>query len=146
MASVEEIVKTVNDLNEAEKNQVLLEVISKSSVLWLKDFVKAFEEKFEVTAMAPVMAASAGMGVPAGAPAPAEAAEEKTTFDVILKDVGPNKINTIKAVRALTNLGLKEAKTLVDTAPQAVKTGIPKEEAQKMLKELETAGAKVELK
>ena len=145
MPKVEEVVETMKGLGDDEKNQVLLELISSSSVVWLNNFVKAFEEKFGVTAMAPVVAA-AGVAGAAGAPAQAEAAEEKTSFDVILKDIGPNKIQVIKAVRALTNLGLKEAKTLVDTAPQPVKTGVPKDEAQKMIKELETAGAKAELK
>lgn len=144
MPKVEELVATMKGLNDDEKNQVLLELISSSSVVWLNDFVKAFEEKFGVTAMAPVMAA--GAGAAAGAADQAEAAEEKTSFDVILKEFGANKIQVIKAVRALTSLGLKEAKTLVDTAPQPVKTGVSKEEAQNVIKELETAGAKAELK
>ncbi|MBI4713030.1 MAG: 50S ribosomal protein L7/L12 [Planctomycetes bacterium] len=81
-----------------------------------------------------------------GAAAAPAADEEKTTFDVILKDGGPNKIQTIKVVRTVTNLGLKEAKTMVDTAPQPVKTGLPREEAEKIVKELEAAGAKAEVK
>ena len=148
MANVEEIAKTVNEMSETERSQVLLEVISKSNVLWLKDFVKAFEEKFGITALAPMMAAPAGTtaGAAAGTTAPAETSEEKTIFDVILKDTGLNKIQVIKAIRTLTNLGLKEAKTLVDTAPQPVKTAVPKEEAQKIIKELEAVGAKAEMK
>jgi large subunit ribosomal protein L7/L12 len=143
MPTVDDVVKTVHEMGEAEKSQVLLEVISKSSVLWLKDFVKSFEEKFGVTASAPMMAMPAAGAVAAPS---AEAAEEKTIFDVILKDAGPNKIQTIKVVRTLTNLGLKEAKDLVDKAPQPIKTGVSKEEAQKVIKELETAGAKAEIK
>lgn len=142
MANVEELIKSVQGLEEPERNQLLLEVISGSSVLWLNNFVKAFEEKFGVTAAMPVAAAGAGAAV-AGA---AEVAEEKTAFDVVLKEIGANKIQVIKVVRAVTNLGLKEAKTLVDTAPQPVKTGIPKEEAEKILKELDAAGAKSEIK
>ena len=143
MAKIEEVLKTVKSLDDKEKNQLLLEVISDSSVLWLKDFVKAFEDKFGVTASVPVIA-----GAPMAPPGAAstEAAEEKTTFDVILKEIGSNKIQVIKTVRAVTSLGLKEAKTLVESAPQAVKTGIPKDEAEKILKELETAGAKTEIK
>jgi ribosomal protein L7/L12 len=87
------------------------------------------------------------MGRPAAAGAgEAEKKEEKSTFDVILQDAGANKIQVIKVIRAITNLGLKEAKTLTDTPPQPVKTGVPKEEAEKILKELAAAGAKVELK
>lgn len=143
MASVNELVESIKGLKDEERNQLLLDVIGNSSVLWLKDFVKAFEEKFGVSAAAPMMMA----GAPAAGVVPAEAEkEEKTTFDVVLKDAGANKIQTIKVVRAVTNLGLKEAKDLVDKAPQAVKTGIPKDEAAKIAKELEAAGAKVEVK
>jgi len=130
-------------LKDEEKNQVLLDVISGSSVLWLKDFVKAFEDKFGVTAAMPM--GMVGTAAPA-AGAAADKAEEKTTFDIILKDAGPNKIPVIKVVRTITSLGLKEAKDLVDKAPQPVKTGIPKDEAEKIKKELEATGAKVELK
>jgi large subunit ribosomal protein L7/L12 len=143
MPSVIEIVDSVKGLKDEEKNQVLLDVISSSSVLWLKDFVKAFEDKFGVTATMPM--GMVGTAAPA-AGAAAEKAEEKTTFDLILKEAGPNKIPVIKVVRTITSLGLKEAKDLVDKAPQPVKTGIPKDEAEKIKKELETAGAKVELK
>ena len=144
MANVTELTESIKGLKDEERGQLLLDVIGNSSVLWLKDFVKSFEEKFGVSAAAPVM--MAGSGLAAGsAPAAAEK-EEKTTFDVILKDAGANKIQTIKEVRAVTNLGLKEAKTLVDTAPQPVKTGVPKEEADKVAKLLEAAGAKVEIK
>ncbi len=143
MPSVNELVENVKGLKDEEKNQVLLDVIGNSSVLWLKDFVKAFETKFGVSAAAPVMMAGAA---PAAGAAQAAEKEEKTTFDVILKDAGANKIQAIKVVRAVTNLGLKEAKDLVDKAPQPVKTGLPKDEAAKIAKEIEASGAKVEIK
>ena len=114
--------------------------IENMTVLELAGFVKELEEKFGVSAAAPVAVAAAG---PA---AVAEAAEEKTEFDVILKSAGANKIAVIKVVRALTSLGLKEAKDLVDGAPQPVKTGISKEEAADAQKQLAEAGADVEVK
>jgi large subunit ribosomal protein L7/L12 len=144
MATVTELLDNVKTLKDEEKSQLLLEVISGSSVIWLKDFVKAFEDKFQVSAAMPMMAA-AGPAVAASGEG-AEKQEEKSTFDVILQDTGANKIQVIKVIRAITNLGLKEAKTLTDTPPQPVKTGVPKEEAEKILKELAAAGAKVELK
>ena len=101
--------------------------------------VKELEEKFGVSAAAPVAVAAA-------APAAAEAAEEKTEFDVILKAAGANKINVIKVVRALTSLGLKEAKDLVDGAPQPVKSAVSKQEAEDAMKQLVEAGAEVEVK
>jgi len=114
--------------------------IEKMTVLDLAELVKELEEKFGVSAAAPVaVAAAAG-------PAVAEAAEEQTEFDVILKAAGANKINVIKVVRALTSLGLKEAKDLVDGAPGAVKTGISKQEAEDAKKQLLEAGAEVEIK
>ena len=115
--------------------------IENMSVLELAELVKELEAKFGVSAAAPVaVAAAAG---PAAAP---EAAEEKTEFDVILKAAGANKIAVIKVVRALTSLGLKEAKDLVDGAPKAVKSGVPKEEAEEAKKQLAEAGAEVEVK
>jgi large subunit ribosomal protein L7/L12 len=116
----------------------VLEFISGMSVLELSELVKEFEEKFGVSAQ-PV--AVAGVAGPA-----AEAAEEKTEFDVILKDAGDKKINVIKAVRALTGLGLKEAKDAVEATPSTIKEGISKEDAEAAKKELEAAGASVELK
>ena len=107
----------------------------------LSELVKALEEEFGVSAAAPVAVAAAPA---AGGAAPA--AEEKTEFDVILAEVGPNKINVIKVVRELTGLGLKEAKDLVDGAPKAVKEAVSKDDAEGMKKKLEEAGAKVELK
>ncbi|MDY0237927.1 MAG: 50S ribosomal protein L7/L12 [Campylobacterales bacterium] len=117
----------------------VLEYISNLSVLELSELVKEFEEKFGVSA-APVMVAGGGAAVAA------EAAEEKTEFDVILKDAGAKKINVIKAVRTLTGLGLKEAKDAVEGAPTTLKEGATKEEAEEAKKLLEEAGASVELK
>lgn len=119
-------------------NEEILEAISSMSVLELSELVKAIEDKFGVSAAAPVAVAAA-------APA-AAAAEEKTEFDVILKEVGAQKIQVIKAVREITGLGLKEAKAVVDGAPKEVKTGVAKAEADEMKKKLEDAGATVELK
>ena len=124
----------------------IVESIKQLTVLELSELVKALEAEFGVTAAAPVAAMPAG-GVP-GAPAaaPEAEAEEKTEFDVVLTSFGNNKIQVIKVVRALTGLGLKEAKDLVDNVPNPVKEGIPKEEAEKIKKELEEVGATVELK
>lgn len=145
MSTQVEISENIKSLKDEEKSQLLLEVISNSSVLWLRDFIKSFEDKFGVTAAMPMVAAAG----PSAAPADTEHAEEKaekTTFDVILQSSGANKIQVIKVIRAITNLGLKEAKTLSDTPPQPVKTGVSKEEAEKISKELEAAGAKIEIK
>ena len=144
MPTITEVMENVKTLKDEEKSQLLLEVISGSSVIWLKDFVKSFEDKFGVSAAMPMMAAAGPASAAAGEGA--EKKEEKTSFDVILTDTGANKIQVIKVIRAITNLGLKEAKTLTDTPPQPVKTGVTKEEAEKILKELAAAGAKVELK
>lgn len=119
----------------------VISFIENMSVLELANLVKELEEKFGVSAAAPVAVAAAGP-----AAGPAEAAEEKTEFDVILKSAGANKIAVIKVVRGLTSLGLKEAKDLVDGAPQPVKTGISKEEAADAQKQLVEAGAEVEVK
>ena len=117
----------------------ILEAVSAMSVMDLNDLVKAFEEKFGVSAAA--VAVAAGPAAAGGA-----AAEEKTEFDVILADVGANKVSVIKAVREITGLGLKEAKDLVDGAPKAVKEGASKAEAEDAKKKLEEAGAKAERK
>ncbi|WP_297997689.1 50S ribosomal protein L7/L12 [uncultured Campylobacter sp.] len=122
-------------------DEEVLEYISNRSVLELSELVKKFEEKFGVSA-APVMVAG---GVGAGG-AGAAAAEEKTEFDVVLLDAGDKKINVIKVVRALTGLGLKEAKDATEATPSVLKEGLNKEDAEKAKKELEEAGAKVELK
>ena len=116
----------------------ILEAVSSMTVMELNDLVKAFEEKFGVSAAAVAVAG------PAGAAAPA--AEEKTEFDVILTAAGDNKVGVIKVVRAVTGLGLKEAKDLVDGAPKAVKEGANKADAESIKKQLEEAGAKVDIK
>jgi large subunit ribosomal protein L7/L12 len=120
----------------------MIKSIESMTVLELSDLVKALEEKFGVSANMPMMAAPAAGGAAAGAPA----AEEKTSFNVILASAGANKIAVIKEVRTITSLGLKEAKDLVDAAPKPVKEGVSKEEAEDMKKKLEAAGATVELK
>jgi large subunit ribosomal protein L7/L12 len=122
----------------------ILEAISSMTVLELSDLVKAVEDKFGVTAAAPVaMAAAPAAG---GDGAAAAATEEQTEFDAVLTEVGPNKILVIKAVRELTGLGLKEAKDLVDAAPKAVKEGVTKEEAEQVKEKLSEAGATTEVK
>ena len=120
----------------------LIKAIEEMSVLELSQLVKDLEEKFGVSAAAPAMAMPM-MAMP-GAGAAAE--EEKSEFDVVLVDHGANKINVIKVVREVTGLGLKEAKELVDTPPKALKEGVSKEEAEEIKKNVEEAGAKVELK
>ena len=117
-------------------NDEILEAIANMTVQQAADLVKAMEEKFGVSAAAPV-AVAAG---------PAEAAEEKTEFDVVLAAAGANKVAVIKAVRGATGLGLKEAKDLVESAPAVLKEGIAKAEAEALKKELEEAGAQVEIK
>ncbi len=118
----------------------VIEYLSGLSVLEIAALVKDLEEKWGVSAAAPVAVAAAP------AAAAAAPAEEKTEFDVILKEIGSNKIAVIKEVRAITGLGLKDAKDLVDGAPKAIKTAIPKEEAEKIKEQVEKAGAKVEVK
>ncbi len=120
----------------------MLDTISKMTIMEVVDLVKAIEDKFGVSAAAAVAVAP----VAAGAAGAGAAAEEKTEFDVALKDVGANKIEVIKVVRAVTGLGLKEAKDLVEGAPSTVKEGVTKEEAADIKKKLEEAGAKVEVK
>ena len=124
----------------------LLEAIDKMTVLELSDFIKAFEERYGVTAAAPAaVAAAPAAGGGDGAAAPA-AVEEQSEFSAVLTEVGPNKIPVIKVVRELTSLGLKEAKDLVDAAPKAVKEGVARDEAEKIKAALEEQGAKVEIK
>lgn len=119
--------------------QDILETVESMTLLQVAELVKAFEEKFGVSAAAPVAVAAAGGGA-------AAAVEEKTEFTVVLTSGGDNKINAIKEVRAITGLGLKEAKDLVEGAPKTVKEGISKDEAAKIKEQLEKAGAKVEVK
>lgn len=132
----------------AKKSNIekVIEGIEKMTVLELADLVKQLEEKFGVSAAAPMMAQAVAPRAGEAGGAPAEAAEEKTEFDVILSGVGDKKIQVIKVVRALTGLGLKEAKEVVDTAPKPVKEGVPKEEAEEAKVKLEEVGATVEIK
>lgn len=124
----------------AVSREEIVEALKSMTLLEVSELVKQLEETFGVSAAAPV-AVAAMPGAAAGA-----AVEEKTEFDVVLKDAGANKINVIKEVRAVTSLGLKEAKDLVEGAPKTVKEGVSKEEAEKIKKALETAGAKIEIK
>jgi len=128
---------------KAMAKEEIIAAVKSMTVLELADLVKALEEEFGVTAAAPVAMAAVSAG--AGAPA-AAAEEEKSEFTVILKEIGENKINVIKAVREVTTLGLKEAKDLVEGAPKPVKEGVNKDEADVVKKKLEEAGAKVEIK
>jgi large subunit ribosomal protein L7/L12 len=125
------------------KVEQVLALIEGLTILEVAELVKAMEAKFGISAAAPVAVAAAA---PAAGAAPAAAAEEKTEFTVILKDIGANKINVIKAVRELTNLGLKESKELVEAAPKAVKENINKDDAAAAKAKLEAAGATVEIK
>jgi large subunit ribosomal protein L7/L12 len=122
-------------------NEQIIEAIASKPLIEVMDLVKAFEEKFGVSAAAPVAVAAAGGGAAAAAPV-----EEKTEFTVALKATGEKKVEVIKAVRAITGLGLKEAKDLVESAPATVKEGVNKDDAAKFKKELEAAGATVEIK
>lgn len=127
---------------DEKKIEEMLGTIEQMTVLELSGLVKAIEEKFDVTAQAPVVAAVAG-GAAGGV---GEAQEEKTTFTVVLASAGDKKIQVIKEVRTITSLGLKEAKDLVEGAPKTVKEGVGKDEAEEIKKKLEAQGAKVELK
>jgi len=123
------------------KVQQVLEIVENMTVLELSELVKAFEEKFGVTAAAPMMAAMPAAGGAAAAPV-----EEKTEFDAVLTSAGSNKIQTIKVVRAITGLGLKEAKDLVEGAPKAIKEGVPKAEAEDIRAKIAEVGGTVEIK
>ncbi|UCG78969.1 MAG: 50S ribosomal protein L7/L12 [Nitrospirota bacterium] len=128
---------------EVTKEQVF-EFIDSMTILQMSEFIKEFEERYDVTAAAPVAIAAAPGAAAAGGEA--AAAEEKSSFDVVLASTGDKKIQVIKVVRELTGLGLKEAKELVDGAPQPVKTGVSKEDAEAMKAKLEEQGATVEVK
>ncbi len=121
------------------KIETMIEEIKSMTVLELSELVKAIEETFGVSAAAPVVVAG-------GAAGGAAAADEKSEFDVVLADAGASKLNIVKIVKAATGLGLKEAKAIVDEAPKTIKEAMPKDEAEALKKELEDAGAKVELK
>jgi len=125
----------------AVSKEEILETISNMTVMEIVDLISAMEEKFGVTAAAAVAAAPAG-----GGGEEAEPAEEQTEFDVVMSSFGENKVGVIKAVRAITGLGLKEAKDMVEGVPATVKEGVEKEDAEAMKKQLEEAGAAVELK
>src|SRR5437764_1134268 len=126
----------------APKLEGIYKEVTSLTVLELAELVKAMEDRLGIQAAAPMAAAAAGGGAAAAAPV-----EEKTSFDIILKEVDPaKKIGVIKEVRAVTNLGLAEAKTLVESAPKTIKEAVPKAEAEELKKKLEAAGAKVELK
>jgi len=120
----------------------VISYLEKATMLEVSELVKEIEEKFGVTAAAPVAMPVAGVGPAAGGEA---AAEEKTEFNVILKEIGSQKIQVIKVVRALTNLGLKEAKDLVESAPKAIKEGVSKAESEDIKKQLEEVGATIEI-
>lgn len=125
----------------APKLEGIYKEVTSLTVIELAELVKAMEDRLGISAAAPVAVAAVGGGAAAAAPA-----EEKTSFDVVLKDAGANKINVIKEVRAVTNLGLAEAKAVVESAPKTIKEACPKAEAEELKKKLEAAGAKVELK
>jgi len=139
----QEVVDQFQDLDDDQRREAFLSVISESPVLWIKDVVDAMEDRFGISTAAPAAAAT-----PAAADAGGdeEEEEEKAVVDVVLEDFGEQKIQVIKAVRGETDLGLKEAKSLVDEAPNTVKEGLPKEEAEEMKEEIEDAGAEVSLK
>ena len=125
----------------SEAIQQVLELVSKMTILELAELIKALEEKFGVSAAAPVAVAAVGAAAPAAA-----AAEEKTEFDVILTSGGSEKIKVIKEVRAITSLGLKEAKDLVEGTPAPIKQGVPKAEAEDIKKKIEAVGGTVQIK
>ena len=125
----------------------ILEVIKGMSVLDLSDLVKSLEEEFGISAAAPIaVAAAPAAGAPSAAEAAAAADEEQSEFDIMLQEIGANKINVIKAVREVTSLGLREAKELVESAPTKVKEGVAKDEAESVKAKLEDAGASVEVR
>ncbi len=143
MAQIEDVVKSVLDLTSEERIEALSQVVEGMSVLDLNQLVKSMQDRFGVSA-----APMAAMAMPVGGAAAADAGaaeEEKTSFDVILKAIGDQKINVIKAVREITSLGLKEAKDLVEGAPQPLKQGVGKDEADELKAKLEAAGATIEI-
>lgn len=130
------------EIKLSKKSEEIVKTVESMTVMELADLVKVLEDKFGVSAQMPVAAMMAGGAMPAGV----AAEEEKTSFTVVLANVGDKKIQVIKEIRAVTTLGLKEAKDLVEAAPKTVKEGVSKEEAEKIKKLLEAQGAKVELK
>ena len=137
---------TEEKVSMTKEQEEFIGKIEKMSVMELSSLVKVLEKKFGVSAQAPMMVAQAGMASAGAGIGAAAAEEEKTVFNVILTDVGANKIQVIKEIRTVTSLGLKEAKDLVEAAPKAIKEGVTKAEAEDIKKKIEAAGAKVELK
>ncbi len=135
------ILENVNKLSDEDKGELISQTVGGMSLLSVSKLVKQLEEVFQVTAAAPM-----AMAMPMGGDAAAEEAVEKTAFDVVIKEIGGKKIQVIKEVRAITSLGLKEAKDLVEKAPAAVKEGISKEDAEKYKTQLEAVGATIEIK
>jgi large subunit ribosomal protein L7/L12 len=142
--AVEKTEEKKESVELSPKLEEVVKAIEQLTALELSELVKGLEDKFGIQAAAPM--AMGAMMPGAGAAAGAAAEEEKTSFDVVLADVGPNKISVIKEVRAATSLGLKEAKDLVESAPKLVKEGVTKEEAEELKKKLEATGAKAEVK
>ncbi len=140
----EEVVNSFQDLEDDQRREAFLKVVSESPVFWISDVVSSMEDRFDVSTSAPAVAAAPAAGGGAG-DEEEEEEEEKAIVDVVLQDFGDEKIKVIKAVRGQTDLGLKEAKSLVDDAPNTVKEGVPTEEGEKIKEELEDAGADVEL-
>jgi large subunit ribosomal protein L7/L12 len=136
--------KKEEKMAQVVSKEEIIETLKNMSLIEVSELVKELENTFGVSAAAPVAVAVPGAG--GAAPQAAEAAQEKTEFTVVLADVGTNKIGVIKEIRAFTNLGLKEAKELVEGAPKVIKEGVSKEDAEAMKKALEAAGAKVEIK
>ena len=141
--NVKEVADKVKGWSADDRGALILEIVKNASVLELSAWVKEFQEVFGVSAAAPMMAMGA---MPAGAAAAAPVEEEKTSFDVILQAAGDQKIQVIKVVRAITALGLKEAKDLVDGAPKTLKEGVSKDEAAEIKKKIEAVGATVTIK
>lgn len=142
-ADLKAIIKKISELNPADRKALGLEMVKNLTVLELSEWVKSMEQEFGVSAAAPVAAVAAAPGAAAAA---GEAKAEKTTFSVILTSAGDKKIQVIKEVRAITSLGLKEAKDLVEGAPKPVKENVSKEEAEEIKKKLVAAGGAVEIK
>ena len=145
-AKVEEKKEAKQEKSRAGKVSELLDAVKHLSVLELAELVKAMEEEFGVSAQAAVAVAGPGVAQAGGGAQAGQPAEEKTTFQVVLASAGEKKIQVIKEIRTITNLGLKEAKDLVESAPKMVKDGVSKEEAEKIKQVLEAAGGKVEIK
>lgn len=139
----EEVLESFRSLEDDQRRETLLRLIGDSSVLWISDVVDTMEDRFNISTAAPAVAP--GAAAAGGAEDEEEEEEEKAVHEVVLEDFGDQKIQVIKAVRSMTDLGLKEAKSMVDDAPSTVKESVPTEEAEDMKEELEEAGGTVEL-